>query len=165
MKLGKKKKEKKEVSGEEFGGDGAGTTEEFDNEAEVEAVLRARESGKPIEDDQVDFGSNGAAMEEVTTKHLLTLLYNSAPDKLKMVTNTPKRQFNSLVVGSTIDRMARGEHRTDKQGSRKSVWQLFVEERDGRAPSVDGDSRHELVKLNEFQQNADMGGSERMKYG
>jgi hypothetical protein len=127
----------------------------FEDESQLDRTLKAREEGEFAEPDGA--GPRRIELDEVTSRQLLTIMYKPDARTLKTVTVTPPRQFDALVIGETFNRMAKGEHEGEDQ---PSVWDMIVEERDLRAPSLRGESRHELVQL-KSQESSDEGGTGR----
>ena len=102
----------------------------------------------------VSSGLEKRSLDEYTTAWLLKDLFDPEPGRLPLVTVTPRSQFNVLVIGETFDEVTRqGSNRTD------SIFAIFLRKRDWRAPSIDGESRRDLVGIHDskIQTERDMG--------
>ena len=133
------------------------------SEAELGADLRGDDSG----DGDRPFKERGPTegvrqdMDIWTKDRLLNTLYNPDYEKLPMVTNTPKQQFNAIVIGDTFNEVV-------EEGSKRkeTIWRKLIRNRDTRAPSVDGSSRNELVHIHDAQTEGEgMGGHGSVPYG
>ena len=138
----------------------------FKDEEQLERILANSKQGK-IDQESDEFEEpeaqtqNAIPLDDVTMKHLLTIMFKPDPRTLKLVTNTPPRQFDPIVIGSTFNRVAKGEH---KGLNAPTVFDIVMDERDIRAPSLRGDSRHELVAIKSQDSSNDESGPGRQPW-
>lgn len=122
----------------------------YRNEVELLEGLKGKKDGKFQEPRST--GIKSRADERWDSERLRGLLLNTEDrDKLRLLTVTRKIEFNAIVTAETFDEIAaKGE---DRNISDESFVKLFLRFRDMRAPSCfpeEGDSRKELVKMQEI---------------